>query len=102
MNNIIAFALWLLCHPLFGICTINGKEVPCSDFWGRFGWVFFLIFILAIAFFAFWVWMLVDCLSRKTLQGEEFKDKALWTVLILLVNWLGAVIYYFCVKRKGS
>ena len=58
----------------------------------------FLLFAgtLSLAFFAFWIWMLIDCL-----QYEEDKDnqKLVWALVIIFTNWLGALIYYF-VRRK--
>lgn len=102
MLHFLSFMLWLFTHPLLGVCTIDGKEVPCSVFWAKIGWIFILVFLIAAFFSILWIWMLVDCLKRKTLKGEPFTDKVLWALVILLVNWLGAVIYYFCVKKKGD
>ena len=44
----------------------------------------------------FWLWMLIDCIKR------DFKDKILWIILIVLLHLLGAVLYYFIVKRPSS
>ena len=52
--------------------------------------------LLGIALIAFWIWMLVDCIQR------DFKDKVLWILIILLTQTLGAIIYYFVVKRNDS
>lgn len=41
---------------------------------------------------AFWVWMLVDCATRESSQGN---DKLAWLLVILLTHWVGAVIYFF-------
>ncbi|MCX6694762.1 MAG: PLD nuclease N-terminal domain-containing protein [Candidatus Altiarchaeota archaeon] len=43
--------------------------------------------------------MLIDCVKR------EFKDqneKIVWILILALTNWIGAVIYYFLVKRKAD
>ena len=54
-----------------------------------------LIFgIIGILIFVFWLWMLIDCLRRK------FKDKLLWVLVIIFAGIIGAILYYFLVKRK--
>jgi hypothetical protein len=55
--------------------------------------VLFLCLVLFATFF--WVWMLVDCLSRK-----RFKDKLVWVVVLLFLNFFGAILYYILVKSK--
>jgi predicted PurR-regulated permease PerM len=61
-------------------------------FFGGLGLLF-----LGIALFAvfFWIWMLVDCLSRK-----RFKDKLAWVIVLIFLNLIGAVLYYILVKSK--
>lgn len=41
---------------------------------------------------AFWIWMLVDCLKYEPSEGN---DKLIWVLVIVLANWIGALIYYF-------
>jgi len=57
----------------------------------------FLIASLAIFLFVFWIWMIVDCATRKF---KNDTDKIVWILVILFANLIGAVIYYFIVKRK--
>ena len=40
----------------------------------------------------FWVWMLVDCLTNESSEGN---DKIIWAVVILMTHLLGAALYYF-------
>lgn len=48
---------------------------------------------VAIAAFAFWVWMLVDCGMNEPSEGN---DKVIWILVILLVPVpIGALIYFF-------
>ena len=58
-----------------------------------FGWIFLIVGPLVLVLFAFWVWMVVDCVKRS------FDDKTLWMLIIFLLSYLGAILYYF-VKRK--
>ncbi|MEK6874759.1 MAG: PLD nuclease N-terminal domain-containing protein [Nanoarchaeota archaeon] len=86
----------------------DGREVSCgyregdfpvtneaNTFWYGFGFlgVFLSIVIIIIVAIIFWIWMLVDCIKR------DFKDKALWIIIILLTGVLGCIIYYFVVKK---
>jgi hypothetical protein len=87
-------------------CTVNGKEVPCGQFWDQFGslfagmgivWLVIMVLLLLVTLvcLVFWLWMLIDCLKR------DFKDKIPWLAAIILGNTLGAILYYILVKRKG-
>jgi len=65
-------------------------------FEGGFG--FFGIFaIISLIGTIFWVWMLVDCLTRRSLQGNE---KLIWVLVILLGNVLGALVYFFVGRSR--
>jgi len=58
-------------------------------------WLVFAVFILAVL--VFWVFMLVDCIKRNF---ETENEKILWILILVLTHWIGAIIYYFMVKRK--
>lgn len=51
-----------------------------------------LLIPLGLAMFAFWVWMLVDAAQNKGLNEGE---KVAWVVIIALVHFLGALLYFF-------
>ena len=54
---------------------------------------------LVIAAFAFWIWMLVDCLRR------EFRDpttKLMWALVIIFVHFIGALIYFLLGRPTGT
>ncbi len=53
--------------------------------------LFVLVFAgLGLVAFAFWIWMLVDCVTKEPSEGNE---KIVWVLIIVLLNWLGALIY---------
>ena len=70
---------------------------PCN----MIGWAWLLIpfiffwVIVAFLIVIFWIWMLVDCLTRK-----KFEDKLVWVLVLIFLNILGAFLYYFLVKSK--
>ena len=60
--------------------------------------LFFVLIIIAISvfIFVFWISMIIDCVKRK------FKDdssKILWILILIFLGILGAIIYYFVVKK---
>ncbi len=62
----------------------------------------FMILFWCVFFFggtALWIWMLVDCVKREFKKSD---DKLLWVLVIALVGVLGAVIYYFVIKRPNK
>lgn len=50
----------------------------------------FLIAGLALASMFFWIWMLVDCLTKEPSEGN---DKVIWILILIFTHWLGALIY---------
>ena len=55
---------------------------------------FFLIGVLGTIF---WIWMLVDCVTKEPSEGN---DKIVWVVVIVLTHWIGALIYYLVRRPK--
>lgn len=58
--------------------------------------------ILAAVVFIFWLWMLIDSLKR---QDDKFaiggnNAKLIWVLVIIFTGLIGALIYYFLIKRK--
>ena len=67
-------------------------------FVGLFGilLVFFIV-VLAIAAFAFWLWMLIDALKNKKLSDNE---KLLWVLVLVFTHFIGALIYFFVGRQR--
>ena len=58
-----------------------------------------LLFPLGLALFAFWIWMLVHAAQNKGLSDGE---KVAWVLIIALVHFLGALIYFFVGRPKAN
>jgi uncharacterized integral membrane protein len=43
-------------------------------------------------FVAFWIWMLIECAVYEPNDGNI---KAPWILIILVGNWIGALLYLF-------
>ncbi len=85
------------------ICNVNGEVVPCSELSKRFNsfipnWFIVLLSISLILFyvfcFVFWILMLIHAAKH------DIDNKAMWIIIIAITGIIGAVIYYFVVKRK--
>ena len=64
-------------------------------------WLFFLaIMAINILGLIFWIYMLVDVIQRKNWEDEN--QKILWVLVVVLAGWIGAIIYYFVVKRPSD
>lgn len=61
----------------------------------------FLITLAAFAFvvflFIFWIKMIVDCARRDFSNSSE---RIVWIIVIVFLQVLGALIYYFAVYKK--
>jgi len=50
--------------------------------------------LIGLAITAFWIWMIVDCATKE----EEGSNKIVWILVVVLLGWLGALIYLFVRK----
>lgn len=61
--------------------------------------VFYMLFIAAaIAGFVFWIIMIIDVAQRTNWENEN--DKTMWILIVILTGVIGALIYYFMVRKK--
>ena len=58
-----------------------------------------LLVPLALGMFAFWIWMLIHAIQNKGLSDGE---KTAWVLVIALLHFIGALIYFFAGKSKGN
>ena len=59
--------------------------------------IFFLVFVLGILGSVFWIWMLVDCVTKEPSNDE---NKIVWVLIIALTNGIGALLYFFVRRPK--
>jgi len=54
---------------------------------------FFLIFFPIIALlFVFWIWTLIDVLTKEPSEGNE---KLIWVVIVFFAHFIGSLLYHF-------
>jgi hypothetical protein len=85
---------FLSVKPALAACTVNGQDIPCSQFSSEFGWIFIVMGIVAMSAFIFWLEIFIDCIKR------DFPNKVLWILLVLFTGILGAILYLIIVKNK--
>ncbi len=83
-----------------GNCEINGRNVPCEDFYNAakpfigIGLGLFAVFaIVGVLLTIFWIWILVHATTKN------IENKALWIILLIIFSTLAAIVYYFAVNR---
>ena len=57
----------------------------------------FVLFAVGIASLVFWILMIIDCAQRKKLSDGE---RVAWILVLVFLGAIGAIIYYFAVKRE--
>jgi hypothetical protein len=58
------------------------------------GKIFIFVGPIFLLVFAFWIWMIVDVSKRP------LKNKTKWLLIVVLLNWLGSILYFFIARRK--
>jgi hypothetical protein len=58
-----------------------------------------VIVAILIAAFVFWIWMLIDCVKR---DFKHENDKVVWILVLVFVGLIGAIIYYFVIRRPAK
>jgi hypothetical protein len=67
-------------------------------FLGGFEILFLLFFLpLGLLSLAFWIWMLVDAATNRGLDQNE---RIVWVIVVALLHFLGALIYFFVRRSK--
>jgi len=64
---------------------------------GIIGLIILFAIVIAILILIFWIMMLVDAIQRKY---KDKNDKIVWVLVIIFTGLIGALIYYFIVKKK--
>jgi LPXTG-motif cell wall-anchored protein len=66
---------------------------------GAAGCVIAAIFIIiGLVALAFWIWMLIDAITRTPSTGNT---KLIWIIVIVLTGAIGALIYFFVQRPKN-
>lgn len=58
--------------------------------------IFKYIIPIFLILLAFWAWMLIDVIMR------DMPDKTKWVLMVVLLSWVGALIYFFTARRRSK
>ena len=53
--------------------------------------------VVSLAGTLFWIWMIVDCATKESSEGNT---KIVWILIIVLTHWIGALIYLLVRRPK--
>jgi hypothetical protein len=60
--------------------------------------LYLVMIAAAIAGTIFWIFALVDCAQRE-FPGPN--DKLMWILIVALLHWIGALVYWFVGRPRG-
>ncbi|MDD5068659.1 MAG: PLDc N-terminal domain-containing protein [Candidatus Pacebacteria bacterium] len=89
----------VLAQASAAVCKVNGKVVDCGNAGWLIGGIFGLggIFMLILlAGTIFWIFMLIHAATH------DIPNKPLWLLIIIFGHLLGAIVYYFSIKKNMS
>lgn len=49
--------------------------------------------------FVIWLWALIDVIRR---QFPNQNDKTLWLIVVILLYWIGGIVYLIAGRKKGT
>ena len=48
------------------------------------------VLLLGVVATAFWIWTLIDCVTKENNEGNH---RLIWVLIIVFTHWIGALIY---------
>jgi len=68
---------------------------------GIFCWLLWMVIVVGLL--VFWIMMIVDVVKRDESQfpNSTGNSKTIWLIVVILLGWIGGLVYYFAVKRKA-
>ncbi|MBU0670752.1 MAG: hypothetical protein ABH835_01700 [Patescibacteria group bacterium] len=84
--------------------TTTGEDAAAATAAAGLGIGMIILWIImmavGLAFFIFWIVMLVDLIKR------DFDQRGMWIAIMIIslfvgLSWLAAILYYFLVKKKN-
>ena len=63
-------------------------------------WLIFIfgMFAVMIFFAVIWIIMLIDVIKRQ--KWNDDNEKIMWILIVVLLGGIGAIIYYFAIRRQ--
>ena len=61
-------------------------------------WVLFWVLFVGVGAII-WIWALIDVIRR---QFTNSNDKTLWLIIVILLGWVGGIVYLIVGRKKGT
>jgi len=61
--------------------------------------IWLIVIVAMVLLFILWIFMIVD-VSKRQFKTEA--DKIGWILIIVLTGYIGAIVYYFAIKRQDK
>ncbi len=61
--------------------------------------IWLIVIVIMALLFILWIFMIVD-VSKRQFKLEH--DKIGWILIIVLTGYIGAIVYYFAIKRTDK
>ena len=81
--------------PFAALLVSPLAQEDATGLFAGLGGLMIVFWVFALLLTAFWIWMLVDCLTSAMPTNE----KILWALVMLIVPLIGSILYFF-VKRS--
>ena len=81
------------------LAPVGTTLLPLAAFGSLLGPDFLLVAVIGLVTTAFWLWMLVDCLTNQRLGDTE---KIIWVLVLLFSHVIGATLYFFIARGKAG
>jgi heme/copper-type cytochrome/quinol oxidase subunit 2 len=104
-QNLVNITILSLILSLILMAGCSASDATGAAAAGLVGvWTCFIVIFWLIGVFLFVVWliMLIDCAKRdnQDFPGAGENTKTMWLLIVILTGGIGAIVYYFMVRRK--
>lgn len=86
------YVLWFVAHIIFFVSIITTKVASGTLNAGIILPLMLSHFLVIGLGAAFMIYMVIDCALRKF---KEDSEKIIWLLIILLLSFVGAIVYYY-------
>ena len=86
---------------VLAVTSCTSEDAAGAGIFGATMCIIVVSWLVGIFFFVIWIIMLIDLVKREDSEfpsGENEKIK--WLLIVILLGGIGAIIYYFMIKKK--
>jgi hypothetical protein len=88
-------SVYPLLAAIFDMMPLFAQDDAAGAIGGLLGCVCMLLVVVPT--FGFWIWMLIDVITKEPAGGDQ---KLMWILIVVLLGFIGALVYYFVRRPK--